>query len=87
MTLEVCLFVVVVLTNLELMWVLGYGSDTAQKVFGSLNSGAVKTSEAPGGHGIHYRTLGNVAYFISSLNTSRKVMRLVEGRIWAVLTE
>jgi dethiobiotin synthetase/adenosylmethionine--8-amino-7-oxononanoate aminotransferase len=34
---------------------------------------------------IHYRTLGDVAYFMTSLNTSPSVIRSVEDRIWQAL--
>ena len=34
---------------------------------------------------INYRTLGNVAYFMLSLNTPPEVTRTVEERIWTAL--
>lgn len=42
---------------------------------------------APGGapFSVHFRTLGNVAYFMTSLNTPAATVRSVEDRIWAVL--
>jgi dethiobiotin synthetase/adenosylmethionine--8-amino-7-oxononanoate aminotransferase len=45
-------------------------------------------SSAPGGapFGIHYRTLGNVAYFMTSLNTPRKTIEEVENRLWKTLS-
>jgi bifunctional dethiobiotin synthetase / adenosylmethionine---8-amino-7-oxononanoate aminotransferase len=51
-----------------MMIVLGYVSKSAQEVLGTL-------------YGIHYRTLGNVGYFISSLNTTRRELKKVEDRI------
>ncbi|KAI5998832.1 pyridoxal phosphate-dependent transferase [Pisolithus albus] len=35
--------------------------------------------------GIHFRTLGNAAYFMTSLNTPREVIEEVENRIWTTL--
>lgn len=45
-------------------------------------------SSAPGGvpYAIHFRTLGNVAYFMLSLNTDEKTIRAVEDRIWDVIS-
>ncbi|OCH90327.1 onanonoxo-7-onima-8-eninoihtemlysoneda [Obba rivulosa] len=67
----------------------GYQSHSAQKMLESIKSGPVedKLSSAPGGapFGIHYRTLGDVAYFMLSLNTSAHTVRSVEGRIWAAM--
>lgn len=42
---------------------------------------------APGGlpYGVNYRTLGNVAYFMTNLNTSSDLIRSLEDRIWKVL--
>lgn len=48
----------------------GYVSKSAQEVFVALKE-----------KGIHYRTLGNVGYFISSLNTSRREIRRVEEEV------
>ena len=44
-------------------------------------------TSAPGGtpFGIHFRTLGDVAYFITSLNTPPATIRALEDRIWASL--
>lgn len=69
----------------------GYGSHSAQTTLQGLNSTAQANddimSAAPGGapFSIHFRTLGNVAYFMTSLNTSSQIVRSVEDRIWAVL--
>ena len=35
--------------------------------------------------GIHFRTLGDVAYFITSLNTTSAVIRSIEDKIWKAL--
>lgn len=68
----------------------GYVSSRAQQVFGGLkevNSNGRATA-APGGgeYNIHYRTLGDVGYFMTSLNTSGAVTRSVEDKIWRVLS-
>lgn len=69
----------------------GYQSHSARVLLESIKA-AVHTSgdnfsPAPGGSpfGIHYRTLGNVAYFMPSLNTPSSVIRAVEERVWDVL--
>lgn len=45
-------------------------------------------SAAPGGapFGIHYRTLGNVAYFMTSLNTPQQTIEEVENKLWKTLS-
>ncbi|THH16664.1 hypothetical protein EW146_g4006 [Bondarzewia mesenterica] len=68
----------------------GYQSHSAQMIFKSLNlavHGEAGGSSAPGGapFSIHFRTLGNVAYFMTSLNTSSETTRSVEDAIWSVL--
>jgi dethiobiotin synthetase/adenosylmethionine--8-amino-7-oxononanoate aminotransferase len=42
---------------------------------------------APGGapFGVHFRTLGDVAYFMTSLNTTSGVIRSIEDKIWKTL--
>ncbi|KAI0329273.1 onanonoxo-7-onima-8-eninoihtemlysoneda [Cubamyces sp. BRFM 1775] len=67
----------------------GYQSHSARALLESIKT-AVQSealSPAPGGSpfGIHYRTLGNVAYFMLSLNTPSSVVRAVEERVWTVL--
>jgi dethiobiotin synthetase/adenosylmethionine--8-amino-7-oxononanoate aminotransferase len=44
-------------------------------------------TSAPGGapFSIHFRTLGDVAYLITSLNTPSATIRAVEDRVWALL--
>jgi dethiobiotin synthetase/adenosylmethionine--8-amino-7-oxononanoate aminotransferase len=68
-------------------------SHAAQGVFGKLKECVEDASDvvsvAPGGapYGIHFRTLGNVAYFMTSLNTKGNVIRSVEDRIWRTLMD
>ena len=42
---------------------------------------------APGGapFGVHFRTLGDVAYFMTSLNTTSGVIKSIEDKIWKAL--
>ncbi|KAI0261543.1 PLP-dependent transferase [Gloeopeniophorella convolvens] len=69
----------------------GYQSHSAQALLKALgdatgtDGGAV--TSAPGGapFSVHFRTLGDVAYFMTSLNTPAATIRGVEDRIWAVL--
>ncbi|KZT06024.1 onanonoxo-7-onima-8-eninoihtemlysoneda [Laetiporus sulphureus 93-53] len=67
----------------------GYRSNSAQKLLESMRLGMAseQTSAAPGGapFGINYRTLGNVAYFMLSLNTSEAVIHAVQDRILQTL--
>ncbi|TFY58462.1 hypothetical protein EVJ58_g6409 [Rhodofomes roseus] len=67
----------------------GYQSHSAQKVLQSLRLPTKEqtSSSAPGGapFGMHYRTLGDVAYFMLSLNTSATVVQTVQSRILAAL--
>ncbi|KAG2366972.1 PLP-dependent transferase [Suillus spraguei] len=68
----------------------GYASHSAQTLLQSLrlplDDGS--TSAAPGGaaFGVHYRTLGNVAYFMSSLNTPRATIEALEDRLWRLVS-
>ncbi|KAH7927967.1 PLP-dependent transferase [Leucogyrophana mollusca] len=69
----------------------GYASHSAQNVLQSIKNSAgddQTLSAAPGGapFGIHYRTLGNVAYFMTSLNTQQATIDSVENRIWDSLS-
>lgn len=57
----------------------GYVSHCARKLLQ-----AIKAPEG-GMFGIHFRTLGNVAYFMTSLNTPRENIEVVENRIWMAL--
>lgn len=68
----------------------GYCSHSAQALLQSLKASVhndLLMSSGPGGtpFGINYRTLGNVAYFMTSLNTSPTTIRSVEDRIWSAL--
>ena len=69
----------------------GYESHSARVLLESIRTAAHTSgdnlSPAPGGSpfGIHYRTLGNVAYFMLSLNTPSNVIRAVEERVWNIL--
>ncbi|PPQ95708.1 hypothetical protein CVT26_008351 [Gymnopilus dilepis] len=68
----------------------GYVSHSAQELFRSLKLVSQEDgqlSTAPGGapFSIHYRTLGDVAYFMTSLNTKATVIRSVEDKIWKTL--
>ncbi|KAH8991362.1 PLP-dependent transferase [Lactarius hatsudake] len=69
----------------------GYQSHSAQALLKTLGDAASKSgrdvTSAPGGgpFSIHFRTLGDVAYFMTSLNTPSTTIRAVEDRIWAVL--
>lgn len=70
----------------------GYTSFLAQNVLKGIKPGPIvkpgdALSPAPSGapYGIHFRTLGDVAYFMTSLNTAEEVVRDVEDRIWSVL--
>ena len=71
----------------------GYQSHSARALLESIRTAVQKDSDtlspAPGGSpfGIHYRTLGNVAYFMLSLNTPPNVVRAVEERVWSVLNK
>ncbi|KAL0954696.1 hypothetical protein HGRIS_003645 [Hohenbuehelia grisea] len=70
----------------------GYVSMSAQATFQSLkqlNDDPNAQSVAPGGapYNVHYRTLGDIAYFMTSLNTSPGVIRSMEERIWSALED
>ncbi|KAH9481691.1 Bifunctional dethiobiotin synthetase/adenosylmethionine-8-amino-7-oxononanoate aminotransferase [Psilocybe cubensis] len=70
----------------------GYTSHSAQTLFQSLTRASQEDgtlSTAPGGaaFGMHFRTLGDVAYFMTSLNTSSTVIRSIEDKIWQTLNE
>ncbi|KAK7691114.1 hypothetical protein QCA50_006217 [Cerrena zonata] len=68
----------------------GYQSHSATRLLDSIratedNDGS---SSLFGGaaFGINYRTLGNVAYFMLSLNTPSETIRAVEQRVWKTLS-
>jgi dethiobiotin synthetase/adenosylmethionine--8-amino-7-oxononanoate aminotransferase len=71
--------------------VTGYQSHSAQALLRTLGDAARESgggTSVPGGapFSINFRTLGDVAYFMTSLNTPHTTTRAVEDRIWAVLT-
>ncbi|KAI0069964.1 PLP-dependent transferase [Panus rudis PR-1116 ss-1] len=61
----------------------GYQSNSAQKVFDTIKATPeLSASNANEQHfGVHYRTLGNVAYFMLSLNTERRIVEELEAKI------
>ncbi|KAF8896527.1 onanonoxo-7-onima-8-eninoihtemlysoneda [Infundibulicybe gibba] len=66
----------------------GYVSHSARNLFQPLSEATGDASScAPGGapFSVHFRTLGNVAYFITSLNTPPTVIRSLEDKIWTTL--
>ena len=71
----------------------GYQSHSAQALLKSLHDAVGGSSPdgscAPGGapFSVHFRTLGDVAYFMTSLNTPHSTIRAVEDRIWASLNK
>lgn len=70
-------------------FLVGYTSFFAQNLLQPLKTASPEggLSAAPGGapYGINYRTLGNVAYFMTSLNTTSAVIRSVEDKIWKTI--
>ncbi|KAJ7472139.1 PLP-dependent transferase [Mycena latifolia] len=66
----------------------GYVSQSAQNLFQSLKITEPEsaTSDFPQ-FSMHFRTLGNVAYFMTSLNTAPETIRSVEDKIWRALQE
>lgn len=65
---------------------------SAQAMFEPLKTSTPNANElsaAPGGAPFttHYRTLGDIAYFITSLNTRSSVVRSVEDKIWRILQD
>ena len=69
----------------------GYKSNSAVRLLASLKEVHADTAETGASvlgspaYGINFRTLGNVAYFMSSLNTDPALLRSVEDRIWSTL--
>ena len=70
----------------------GYQSHSAQALLKALgNAVGGNGRDGPSGPGgapysIHFRTLGDVAYFMTSLNTPPSTIRAVEERIAALLS-
>jgi len=68
----------------------GYTSFSAhEKLQGLKKTIPEVRSSAPGGtpFGVHFRTLGDVAYFMTSLNTSSSLIRSLEDKIWQTIIE
>ncbi|KAJ7276666.1 PLP-dependent transferase [Mycena rebaudengoi] len=59
----------------------GYVSHSAQTLLQSLKSREGTRFS------VHFRTLGDVAYFMTSLNTSPQIIREVEDKIWKALQQ
>ncbi|KAJ7242370.1 onanonoxo-7-onima-8-eninoihtemlysoneda [Mycena haematopus] len=62
----------------------GYVSQSAQTLLQSIKENADGSSQVPQ-FGVHFRTLGNVAYFMTSLNTTPETIRILENKIWKAL--
>ncbi|KAJ7627956.1 onanonoxo-7-onima-8-eninoihtemlysoneda [Mycena polygramma] len=63
----------------------GYVSQSAQTLFQSLKFREAE-SELPQ-FSVHFRTLGSVAYFMTSLNTTPETIRTLENKIWKALQD
>jgi bifunctional dethiobiotin synthetase / adenosylmethionine---8-amino-7-oxononanoate aminotransferase len=80
-----------ILTARDIIVNTGYQSHSAHAVLKALGDAVGGTnldmSCGPGGapFSVHYRTLGDIAYFMTSLNTPPSTIRAVEDRIWALL--
>ena len=71
--------------NSRLRLVQGYRSTAAQEILGPIRD-TDPSSTNPHSFGIHFRTLGDLGYFITSLNTERQVITEVEKKILKVLS-
>ncbi|KAG8743660.1 hypothetical protein FRC10_011629 [Ceratobasidium sp. 414] len=60
----------------------GYQAATGQKFIASVQR---QLSDSGSDYGLNARVLGNVAYFMSSLNTGRDVLKVIEGAVLGVL--
>lgn len=69
--------------------VIGYASTSAQTLLEAIRGHGTRDPFATHGgqFGIHFRTLGNVAYFMTSLNTPLSTIKSVEDRIWAAVEQ
>ncbi|KAF8656873.1 hypothetical protein AX16_002419 [Volvariella volvacea WC 439] len=69
---------------------IGYQSNHANTLFAPIKNAKEEPifSAAPGGthFGVNFRTLGDVAYFMTSLNTPPTIIKEVENKIWGILT-
>ena len=73
-----------------MFYFVGYTSNSAQQLLASLKD--VEEDEFATVLGspsfkINFRTLGNVAYFMCSLNSDTALLRSVEDRIWDALNK
>ncbi|KAF8521853.1 PLP-dependent transferase [Gautieria morchelliformis] len=59
----------------------GYGSASAQAALTFLQNVRILDGSSTVPFGVHYRTLGNVAYLMSSLNTRPETLRALESAI------
>jgi dethiobiotin synthetase/adenosylmethionine--8-amino-7-oxononanoate aminotransferase len=71
--------------SLLLHLIQGYRSTAAQEILNPIRD-TDPDSTNPCSFGIHFRTLGDLGYFITSLNTDRRVITKVEKRILEVLS-
>ena len=62
----------------------GYRSTAAEEILNPIRDTDPNLAN-PDSFGIHFRTLGDLGYFITSLNTERQVIAKVEKRILEVL--
>lgn len=77
---EVCFDIKYLITTLNYDGHKGYGSASAQTALAFLRHARIHNGgSAP--FGVHYRTLGNVAYLMSSLNTSSDTLRALEAAL------
>jgi len=63
----------------------GYGSQSAQTLMQPIMGSPTGDQPSAPSFGIHFRTLGNVAYFMTSLNTPSETIRSVQDRIRSTL--
>ncbi|KAF7329113.1 PLP-dependent transferase [Mycena kentingensis (nom. inval.)] len=63
----------------------GYVSHSAQTLLEPLKNSETGGADAYPPFSVHYRTLGNVAYFMTSLNTPAGTIRVLEDKIWTAL--
>nr|GAT50044.1 PLP-dependent transferase [Mycena chlorophos] len=63
----------------------GYVSHSAQTLLQGLKDANLGSEDVYPPFSVHYRTLGNVAYFMTSLNTAPETIRALEGKIWTAL--
>ena len=74
------------LTVVHAMTTIGYTSHSAERYLQSLRDlQKDETATVLGSpeYSINFRTLGDVAYFMCSLNSDNSLLRSVEDRIWS----